>query len=1011
MIMRAFPWILIAAFAQASLPAVSGAAAAQPHPDRHGVAVLDANGAFLAQYETAGPASDVAVMPNGEEFAAGTLNGELSVRRGDGTILFQRYFFPINDVDYLPGIDAFLLTSRPTRQVAIHYRATQNRERVPFSFAGPTDADLLPNGNFLVSDAAGNRVVELSRDGAEVWSYGTGLAQPMDALRLGNGNTLISDFDNHRVIEVSPGKQILAEHKGFDHPIKLSPVNEFTFLVADGDHRRLVELRLDGAQRVIAEYLNYIQAADFLPEPGYYLCAIHNRFPPPETAAATAAPTAGGGVPAWLVSPYAFLALAAVLGIVARRAREGSEFARLSLLGSHALLFAIGYFAITRAGAVPPHNPPAVFWLSAALLLLLARGDSKRAFYPASVWGNESGRLVQSPYGAVYTLILLAWPVVPLLLQYYRVAGGNGSIGWQWPMAGWLVSLYFLFRPLAGSSGSRGRERTEVMMGNVRLAVPFTTGSVNMDASGRDEDRPDPASDAPYQHSWANTTVLILLILSAALYIVGATSVPTDVHGDEGEVALHALELLREGRWNVFDLGWYQIPNLFYLVPAASMWLFGSDLFGMRMAGALTSLGSIPVFYLLARRFLYPIPASIAVFLFSASAYYIHFSRMGTGYTQATLIGAAAMYFTVRGVQDRDGRPLCLAGFMAALGFLSYQSAHILAPLMLLTIALLWAARRIPLGQTAKSGWIFALAFWVTLSPLFGNFLRDPGALTSRARSVSLFSEDGRDLIRVNYPPNMEMDGIVKEQFRRALLAPISHRDQSPYLNNARHGGVLDPLPALLFTAGILLLITTIRHPSSWILLLWTALILIPGAAFTNSSPSYQRLTLAFPLFALAAAPLLYGVFAQFQRIFQLSVAARETVLGCVFAGLLILTMNRYFHQIMRTPQKLDLHTRIARYLDEKSPHAYTYFFGHPLMYFNYGTIRFLAPEAQGRDVTQPERFLDYPIQRNGPVIFLLLEPNRPYLRTLREKFPGGLELHHHNPEGGNPFTTYEVHL
>lgn len=81
----------------------------------------------------------------------------------------------------------------------------------------PSEAERLPNGNTLITDASDvigyeRGVFEVDCDGAIVWQLDTGLRLPMAAHRLCNGNTLIADTYNSRVIEVDPDKSIVWEY-------------------------------------------------------------------------------------------------------------------------------------------------------------------------------------------------------------------------------------------------------------------------------------------------------------------------------------------------------------------------------------------------------------------------------------------------------------------------------------------------------------------------------------------------------------------------------------------------------------------------------------------------------------------------------------------------------------------------------------------------------------------------------------------------------------------------------
>jgi hypothetical protein len=80
--------------------------------------------------------------------------------------------------------------------------------RTPFSY--PSDAQLLPNGRILVcAFTTPGRVVEMTRSGRIVWSFGApsgsnSLDRPSLAIRLPNGFVAINDDWRHRVIVVNP---------------------------------------------------------------------------------------------------------------------------------------------------------------------------------------------------------------------------------------------------------------------------------------------------------------------------------------------------------------------------------------------------------------------------------------------------------------------------------------------------------------------------------------------------------------------------------------------------------------------------------------------------------------------------------------------------------------------------------------------------------------------------------------------------------------------------------------
>lgn len=131
----------------------------------------------------------------------------------------------LNDVDYL-GNDTYLISirnydtvlavKRPSGDIVEVYgspgnHSVMNDQHNPM-FLGAGDPKTL-----LVADSKNNRIVEIdAKTEEQVWVYdGTGsgdrLAWPRDADRLPNGNTLITDSRGDRVIEVNPEGKVVWE--------------------------------------------------------------------------------------------------------------------------------------------------------------------------------------------------------------------------------------------------------------------------------------------------------------------------------------------------------------------------------------------------------------------------------------------------------------------------------------------------------------------------------------------------------------------------------------------------------------------------------------------------------------------------------------------------------------------------------------------------------------------------------------------------------------------------------
>ncbi|GEM_PF-1377999 len=158
---------------------------------------------------------------------------------------------------------------------------------LPLDLFGPVDAELLPNGNLLITEQEDNAVREYDRDGEEVWSFGD-LDTPRDADILRSGNILITDTKNNRVIEVDRKKRILwtfgrkeARDSRFK-PYDADRLPNGNTLIADFGGSRILEVAPDGSIVWEQKNLPFCYDADRLPN-GDTLVTLHKTGKGPST--------------------------------------------------------------------------------------------------------------------------------------------------------------------------------------------------------------------------------------------------------------------------------------------------------------------------------------------------------------------------------------------------------------------------------------------------------------------------------------------------------------------------------------------------------------------------------------------------------------------------------------------------------------------------------------------------------------------------------------------------------
>ncbi len=171
-----------------------------------------------------------------------------------------------HDMDYLSATGTFLVADTMStelyadRVIEIDRAGNVLWAYYPPEDAYPNDADLLPNGNVLVSLRNLDTVVEVNRAGAVVWSHGfpggpiSGQHNPD---RLANGNTMIADSNHDRIVEVTPAGEIVWQYGDaslLSWPRDADLLPNGNVLITDSTNLRVTEI--DRAGNVVWQFTN-----------------------------------------------------------------------------------------------------------------------------------------------------------------------------------------------------------------------------------------------------------------------------------------------------------------------------------------------------------------------------------------------------------------------------------------------------------------------------------------------------------------------------------------------------------------------------------------------------------------------------------------------------------------------------------------------------------------------------------------------------------------------------------
>jgi 4-amino-4-deoxy-L-arabinose transferase-like glycosyltransferase len=452
--------------------------------------------------------------------------------------------------------------------------------------------------------------------------------------------------------------------------------------------------------------------------------------------------------------------------------------------------------------------------------------------------------------------------------------------------------------------------------------------------------------------------VVLLVVVSGLLFGWRLTSLPPEVHGDDAEVGLDAIDLIQRRPFNLFKTSWFDLPR-FHAVPTAiGLEIFGINLLGLRATSFALGVATVLLLFGFAKRLWGYETALLAALLLASMRFFIHLSRTGFHYVDTPFLSVLAAWLFVRLWRDRHlGAAVC-CGIAVGLGIQTYYASRIV-PVLLLVTWLMWliGTAREDLPARIAGFAVLSIAALATAAPMIGYFVHQPAELWRRTADTSIFSAQAWPHVRDSYKAGSLLT-VVLIQLRAALSLFNLTPDTS--LQYGYHGPLLEPVSAVLFVLGVGLAAARSCRRHHQLLLLWTALPLIAGAALTIDAPFYPRISGILPFVAvLAALPLR-----------RLSSALRVVVpgsagrwgAGLAAAGLLVAifsnNLRSYFLEYSPS-HRLSPAVEISAWIREHGAGKTTYMVGGaPAFFIRHGTIRFLTHGYDTRDIRDLARHL-----------------------------------------------------
>jgi hypothetical protein len=510
--------------------------------------------------------------------------------------------------------------------------------------------------------------------------------------------------------------------------------------------------------------------------------------------------------------------------------------------------------------------------------------------------------------------------------------------------------------------------------------------------------------------------VIGLALLALVLRLYNISHIPPTISGDEGTQGAEALRVIRGELRNPFATSWLSVPTLSFFFNALTIKLLGNTVAALRLPWAIVGASTVLfVFYLVRRLKGLPIAVMTATLL-AAYHYHIHFSRIGSNQIADGWFMAALLFFLYRAYDAGRPSDWAWAGVVAGLAQYAYAGARFATLMLFVAIAWFIAREGRRFWRAQRSGIVIALgALLVTAGPMLQHAIRFPVDYNGRLNSVGVLQSDWFAEAARTQPGGALP--ILLDQFKHAALAYNAYPDQTAWYGS--------PDPFFDFPTGVLFLLglgyATLRpfKRQHFLMLVWWWGGIILGGMLTDHPPASQRLT-------TTAAPALYFVVLALEQI-GLTLRAMwpsnalkhaRPIFGA--ATILILSaLSVHFYFVDYTPLLTYGNyngvaaSSIAYYAhDRLGPDWRIYFFGQPRLSIGFGSIIYLNPDIEGRDIL--DRLIAPPpidfAAGDKNAAFIFLPERRNELDLVRRTYPNGVGEEIPSPIAGDPYPLFIVY-
>jgi hypothetical protein len=362
---------------------------------------------------------------------------------------------------------------------------------------------------------------------------------------------------------------------------------------------------------------------------------------------------------------------------------------------------------------------------------------------------------------------------------------------------------------------------------------------------------------------------------------------------------------------------------------------------------------------------------------------------------------------------------------MMGLSWYGYFGSRVIMLVVAVYLSARAVAERGFLHRHARELTLMMLLAVMAASPLLLYYTKHPETLSARFNQVNFFRWLGNELNRPDHDSTFTL--IIRQVWRS--ISAFNHTLDPTFWYRAQTP-LLDSISGILFILGLASAIGRWRRPAVRLVLIYFGLAITFGWILTENPPSSMRMVIIAPAAALLTA----------MGLDRLLILAQRTLGGCrsnwnwvaVTVLALAALFNVYYYFAVYTPTRIygnpsaETATVFARYLqdewaaehtplDEQTSESeqgtpFVYFYGPPFLYYDFGTIEFMARDVSGVSVPPQDQEPDFQTRVQGPTLFVVLRERLDELAAIQARHPNGeLQEFYSRADWRLMFVVYEV--